>query len=467
MARREARLGEDRSGGERQRRLRDIVAGPRLQLAAELADVLLGGGRPDQHAVAARPVDLLDDQLLQVVEHVFQRVRVGTPPRRHVLQQRLLARVELHDLRHVAVDGLVVRHPRPRRVGDGDAARAIDVEDARHAELAVRPEVHRVEVIVVHPAIQHVDLLVALRRPHRHAAVHDPQIVPLHQLDAHLVGEEGMLVIRGIVDARRQHGHHRIALAFHRRAGGEARMERLGIAADALHLVGREQLREHAQHRFAVLQHVADAGRRAGIVLQDVELLRPGADQVDADDVGVDAARRLHPDHLAEIGVVAGDHLHRQAPRPDDLLTVVDVVQEGVERAYPLLDTLRQLGPFAGRDDARHDVERDQPLARLGLAIDVEGDAGQAENRLRLAGLGAQVRWVLGGEPRLVSLVSVADRPVGTGHLIEWEGVCHRGQDVGRGAKAQQPPCPLHAGNVCSGPGSHDFRAAAPPASGR
>src|SRR3546814_8658052 len=48
MARGEAGLGEDRHGRERQRRLRDIIAGIGLQLGAEGGDLLLARGRADK-----------------------------------------------------------------------------------------------------------------------------------------------------------------------------------------------------------------------------------------------------------------------------------------------------------------------------------------------------------------------------------------------------------------------------------
>jgi hypothetical protein len=41
--------------------------------------------------------------------------------------------------------------------------------------------------------------------------------------------------------------------------------------------------------------------------------------------------------------------------------------------------------PFTARNDPWHDVERDQPLGRLGAPVDVEGDSGQAEYLFRLA----------------------------------------------------------------------------------
>jgi hypothetical protein len=45
---------------------------PRLQLGAEGFDLLLGGRRPDQHAVAAGAMHLLHHQFVQVIQHVLQ-----------------------------------------------------------------------------------------------------------------------------------------------------------------------------------------------------------------------------------------------------------------------------------------------------------------------------------------------------------------------------------------------------------
>jgi hypothetical protein len=41
--------------------------------------------------------------------------------------------------------------------------------------------------------------------------------------------------------------------------------------------------------------------------------------------------------------------LDGQAAGADDFLAVVEIVQEGVERAHPLFDPARQLAPFARR----------------------------------------------------------------------------------------------------------------------
>jgi hypothetical protein len=133
----------------------------------------------------------------------------------------------------------------------------------------------------------------------------------------------------------------------------------------------------------------------------------------------IDAARRLDPDHVGQKGIVAADHLFGDAARLHDLLLVVDVVQKGVDRAHTLFDPARQPRPFRARDDARDDVEGDKPLLGLGLAIDVEGDARQAEKLLCLALLGAQAFGVLAVEPVVKAAVGRAQARIRAPHFVE------------------------------------------------
>src|SRR3546814_6971657 len=63
---------------------------------------------------------------------------------------------------------------------------------------------------------------------------------------------------------------------------------------------------------------------------------------------------------------------------------MIDVVQEGVERTRPLADALVQHAPFLAGEDARQQVEGDQPFRIAALAINGEGDADAPEDRLRL-----------------------------------------------------------------------------------
>ena len=265
------------------------------------------------------------------------------------------------------------------------------------------PEGQRIEKIVVDAPVEHVDLLVAFGRAHRDMAVDHPEVGALDQLHAHLVGQERMLEERRIVEAGRQHRDARRVLQL---VGADRRQrlpEQLRIVLDRADPDALEQLGEELHHGLAVFQHVGDAGRRARIVLEHEEFVLAGAHDVDADDVGVDAGRRAHADHLGQESLVVGDQLLGHPAGAQDLLAMVDIVEKGIQRLHPLLDAGRQPPPFGAGNDAGHDVEGDQPLGRFGLAIDGEGDAGLAEHPLGIAHLVGKPRRVLRLQPVVVT----------------------------------------------------------------
>ena len=70
------------------------------------------------------------------------------------------------------------------------------------AEHRVGAEVQRVEVVVVDAAVDDVDALLARGRAHVDDVVAAHEVAALDQLDAHLPGEERVLEVRGVVDAR-------------------------------------------------------------------------------------------------------------------------------------------------------------------------------------------------------------------------------------------------------------------------
>lgn len=84
------------------------------------------------------------------------------------------------------------------------------------------------------------------------------------------------------------------------------------------------------------------------------------------------------------VGGVLIDQPRGDAPRPHDLAAPVDIHQKGVQRLGALLDAAFQPQPFMRGEDARKHVERDQPVRIAALAIDREGDADAAEQRLGL-----------------------------------------------------------------------------------
>ena len=134
--------------------------------------------------------------------------------------------------------------------------------------------------------------------------------------------------------------------------------------------------------------------------------------------MGKDAARRVEAHHLRQECLVLRQQAQRQAAGADDLLPVIQVVQERIERAHPLLDPLRQPPPLVAADDARHLVERNQPFFGIVLAIDIECDAGAAKEGLGLCPLAAHQLGILIFEPIAVAPVGRPDFTVRRVHLV-------------------------------------------------
>ena len=212
-------------------------------------------------------MDFLDHQFLQVVQHIGKRVFVGTPPCRHIVQDRLFAGVEFDDLRHERIHGLVVGDAGTRRVDYGDPPGAVNVEYARHAERRSRIEGQRIEKIVIDAPVHHINLHRLAGGAHVEPSVLHKQVVAGYQLHAHFISQESVFEKGGIVDARCQHDAGGLALTLGRRDGVQRLPEQFRIMLDGRDAVLGEQIRKQEHHRFAVFQHVGHARRCAAIVL--------------------------------------------------------------------------------------------------------------------------------------------------------------------------------------------------------
>ena len=392
----------------------------RLQLQREGVDLGARRPGPDQHAVAARAVDLLHHQFVEPRERRLQGVGFAAAQRRHVVEQGLLAQVKTDRLRHVGVDRLVVGDAGAHRVGERDVAQLIGAQQTGDAEGGVGAEGQRVEEVVVDAAIDHVDALEALGGAHVDEIVAHDQVAPLHQLDAELVGQERVLVIGRVELAGRQHHDDRVGPRALRRDRAQRREQAVGVIVDRRDAVAGEQLGEQPDHHLAVLQHVGHAGRRAGVVLQHVKLVLAGAHDVDAGDVDVNAVGRPTPGHLRAESRVLVDHVCGDDAGLDDLGGAVEVGEQAVERGDALRQALFKHRPFRPGDDARQDVERDQALVGFLGAIDRERDADAAEHQFRLGLPRGQQRVGRRGEPARQLGVGRPGLARRLKHFVEW-----------------------------------------------
>ena len=113
--------------------------------------------RTDQHPVAARFADPLDNETLQIVERVFETLGIAAEMRFDVGNDRFLAQVVADDFGDVGVDAFIVRHAGAGRIHQRDIAAFIGVHDSRHAKQRVLAKYDRVEEVVVDAPVDDVD----------------------------------------------------------------------------------------------------------------------------------------------------------------------------------------------------------------------------------------------------------------------------------------------------------------------
>ncbi len=319
-------------------------------------------------------MNFLDDEFGQVREHVVLVFLAAQDPGVDIADDGRLAEIEADHLGDVGINRLVVGHAGTDGVGDGDAAGAVGGEQAGDSQHGVGAEHQGIQEIVVDAAVDDIDALRALGGAHEDGFVTDEKILAFHQLDAHLLREEGVFEIGAVVSAGGEENDRGVGDA----GGGDAAQiveQHVGVVVDGGDAVAGEQLGEQAHHHLAVLEHVGDAGGDAQVVFEDAEFAGVVAHDVDAGDVGVDAAGHVDALHLGAVLGVAEHLFRRDDAGLENLLLVVDVVDEGVEGADSLLEASLEADPFFERQHTGDDVEGDEALGAFFLAVHGEGDA--------------------------------------------------------------------------------------------
>ena len=172
-------------------------------------------------------------------------------------------------------------------------------------------------------------------------------------------------------------------------------------------------------HRFPILDHIGNARRSAAVILEDIELVVSDPHDVGADDMGIDAARRIDSHHFRNEGGVLQDDMRRNALGPQDLLAMIEVVGEGIERPHALFDARRQLPPLVGREHPGNDVKGDQPFGRFIAAVDGESDALPPEYPLGFLACPPDIGLGQGRQPFVDAGIRPPDRAVRPDHFVE------------------------------------------------
>ena len=202
-----------------------------------------------------------------------------------------------------------------------------------------------------------------------------------------------MLVVGGVVQAR---GQDRDPRSSHRgRERGQDLVQPLAVVGHLAHPVGAVQLGKRTLHRVPATQHVGHPRWHAKVVLEHGEAV-VGTHEVGAAHGDVDVVGHVDPPHLDPVlraaeHQVQGDDSFAQRPP-----FVVDVLEEEVDGGEALLESPLDVLPLPGGQQARHEVERDDPLRHLVPAVHGEGDAFVQEPAVDAL---LELRHLLGDQP--------------------------------------------------------------------
>ena len=356
MAALEVFVDDGGHAGQGEGGLRDVVARGGGDAGGEIFALGEGGVRADEHAIAAAFVGSLDDEFVEIFEHVLAIRIAPAEIGGNVGQDRLFALVVADHVRDVGVDDFVIGHAVAWGIGERDAAISVGFHQSRDAEEGIGAEGFGIEEIIVHAAVDDVDAFETPGGAHEDVAADDDEVAPFDELDAHLLREEAVLEVGGVVDAGGEDDDARDAA----RAGRERfeHFEELaGVLVDGADGQAFEDAGEDALEHLAIFQHVADAGGDAEIVLEDVVFAIAAANQVRAGDVAPDTPRGFEAAALGSVGDGAGDDLGGDGAILENSLLVVDVVDEGVEGVDALLEAAFDAVPLGRGDDPRDEIE--------------------------------------------------------------------------------------------------------------
>ncbi len=131
-----------------------------------------------------------------------------------------------------------------------------------------------------------------------------------------------------------------------RRAGEQRLAQRLKERRQGVDAHRAERVGKHARHDRAVLERVADAGRRLRPRADDAPAAVGTARQIERDEVQKDAVGRRDAVALAQKSGMPEDQRRRQQPLAQQRLRAVEVGGHRVQQPRPLPETSRPADPI-------------------------------------------------------------------------------------------------------------------------
>src|ERR1043166_3958537 len=191
-----------------------------------------------------------------------------------------------------------------------------------------------------------------------------------------------MLEVSGVENSRRQHCY------LGRNQGSwEKRLQHMQqLARILIHRVNSRRfkhLREGSFHHPAVFQDIRNSRGTPQVIFEDVNLTVAIPDEIRAGDMAPDALRRVETHTFLAKRPGGLDEILGHYLIFDDLLLVINIVDEKIERIDSLLESLFNPIPFCGFNYARDDIEWKDLFCGRVIAVHIEGDTGLQQQALR------------------------------------------------------------------------------------
>ena len=368
------------------------------------------------------PGDRLDDELVEVGEHVAASLGVAAPPGLHRREQELLAQQVLGQSGQERQHARVLEHPAAEGVDDRHRAEARGLDQPGHAEHRVAAELQRVAEHGVGAAQDHVDGLQPAEGPQPHPAVAHGQVGGLHQRVAEVRGQVG--VLEGGLAGRAGGEHHDPRVVGRRRGDDlQRRSQHAEERRQPVHLGVPVHAGEHPGHHDSVLERIPRTRGRLSLVGQDGEAARGIPHEVDGGGEQLLAAGEADAVALADEAGVGEHHLRRQQPPAQQVATAVQVGEDEVQELGPLHHRPLDGGPLLAAQQHRQRVEGPGRGSRGVVPVHVVRDPVVVEQAARLAVTEVQlVEAELVDDPAGVGPV-LPHPPVGSQHLVVHPGL--------------------------------------------
>ncbi len=266
--------------------------------------------RMERAVVAVAHIGGLDDRFAQPGQGLLHGRTLAAPPGGQGRQQQRFAAEMARQRRHETQQRSRFQKARARRIGHQHIAGTDRLQQAGHAQPRIGPQLHRVQERVVEPFQQAVHRLQPAQGFQVHALVAHREVAALHQSQAEVARQVGVLEIGFVVGARGEQRNVGVgpgaALLLH------AVDQRAVGAGQALDVQALEGLRKQPRNGQPVLQQVAQARRRLRALRNYPEVTVGPARQVKCRHMQMGAARRRDAAHGAQVTRVALHQRRRQ-----------------------------------------------------------------------------------------------------------------------------------------------------------